>query len=128
MNAQLASELRDGILQQMLQLVDTLNWIGQARIPVEQTFEELNNKRQLEQEGDEDLGPPGAVGRSGCERCDSGSGSRGALAGSAGSDGSAGLRQQNDDANEQVRRLTAKLQDALSGGYELGRIEGLFWS
>jgi uncharacterized coiled-coil DUF342 family protein len=39
-----------------------------------------------------------------------------------------GLRQQNDDANDQVRRLTAKLQDARSGGKELGEIEGLFWS
>jgi chromosome segregation ATPase len=39
-----------------------------------------------------------------------------------------GLRQENDDANDQVRRLTAKLQDARSGGKELGRIEGLFWS
>jgi chaperonin cofactor prefoldin len=39
-----------------------------------------------------------------------------------------GLRQQNDDANDQVRRLTAKLQDAHSGSSELGRIEGLFWS
>jgi chromosome segregation ATPase len=39
-----------------------------------------------------------------------------------------GLGQQNDDANDQVCRLTAKLQDARSGGNELGRIEGLFWS
>jgi hypothetical protein len=38
------------------------------------------------------------------------------------------LRQQNDDANDQVRRLKAKLQDARSGGNELGRIEGMFWS
>jgi chromosome segregation ATPase len=35
------------------------------------------------------------------------------------------LRQQNDNANEQVRRLTAKLEDARSGGNELGRIKGL---
>jgi predicted nucleic acid-binding Zn-ribbon protein len=39
-----------------------------------------------------------------------------------------GLRQQNDDANDQVRRLRAKFQDARNGGKELGRIEGLFWS
>jgi chromosome segregation ATPase len=39
-----------------------------------------------------------------------------------------GLRQQNDDANDQVRRLTAKLRDARSGGKELRRIEGPFWS
>jgi chromosome segregation ATPase len=39
-----------------------------------------------------------------------------------------GLRQQNDHANDQVPRLTAKLQDARCGGNELGRIEGLFWS
>jgi chromosome segregation ATPase len=39
-----------------------------------------------------------------------------------------GLRQQNDGANDQVRRLTAKLQDARSGRKELDRIEGLFWS
>jgi outer membrane murein-binding lipoprotein Lpp len=30
------------------------------------------------------------------------------------------LRQQNDDANDQVCWLTAKLQDAGSGGKELG--------
>jgi hypothetical protein len=60
-NAQMASELRDEILQQKLQLVDILNRISQARIPAEQAFEELNNKQQLEQERDEDLGPPGAV-------------------------------------------------------------------
>jgi chaperonin cofactor prefoldin len=39
-----------------------------------------------------------------------------------------GLRQQNDDANDQVSRLTAKLQDARSDGKELERIEWLFWS
>jgi uncharacterized coiled-coil DUF342 family protein len=49
------------IIQQKLQLVDTLNRISQARTPAEQALEELNNKRQLEHEGDEDTGPPGAV-------------------------------------------------------------------
>jgi chromosome segregation ATPase len=44
MNAQMASELRDEILQQKLLLVDTLNRISQASIPVEQAFEELNDK------------------------------------------------------------------------------------
>jgi hypothetical protein len=39
-----------------------------------------------------------------------------------------GLRQQTDDANDEVRRLTAKLQDARIGGNELGRIEGMFWN
>jgi hypothetical protein len=34
-NAQMASELRDEILQQKLQIVDTLNRISQARIPAE---------------------------------------------------------------------------------------------
>jgi hypothetical protein len=42
-NARLASELRDKILQQKLQLVDTLNRISQARLPVEQALEELND-------------------------------------------------------------------------------------
>jgi uncharacterized protein YhaN len=82
-NAKMASELRDEILQQKLQLVDTLNRINQTSIPVEQPFEELNNKRQLEQEGDEDPGPRGVVRRHECERCDTGSGCRDALARSA---------------------------------------------
>jgi signal transduction histidine kinase len=38
-NAQMASALRKEIIQQMLQLVDTLNRISQARIPAEQAFE-----------------------------------------------------------------------------------------
>jgi chromosome segregation ATPase len=83
-NAQTASELRNEILQQKLQLVDTLNRISQARIPVEQAFEQLNNKQRLEQEVDEDPGPPGALRRPECERCDTRSGSRDAPAGSAG--------------------------------------------
>jgi chromosome segregation ATPase len=86
-NAQMACELRDEILPQKLQLVDTLNRISQVRIPAKQAFEELNNKRQLKQERDEDLGPPGAVRRPECERCDTGSGCRDALAGSAGAAG-----------------------------------------
>jgi hypothetical protein len=83
-NAQMAFELRNEILQQKLQIVDTLNRISQARISAKQAFEELNNKRQLEQEGDEYPGPPGAVRRPECERCDTGSGCRDALAGSVG--------------------------------------------
>jgi phosphoglycerate-specific signal transduction histidine kinase len=43
-NAQMASKLRDEILQQKLRLIDTLNRISQAKIPAEQAFEELNNK------------------------------------------------------------------------------------
>jgi peptidoglycan hydrolase CwlO-like protein len=39
----MASELRDEIRQQKLQLVDTLNRIIQARIRAEQAFEELND-------------------------------------------------------------------------------------
>jgi hypothetical protein len=39
-----------------------------------------------------------------------------------------GLAQQNDNVNDQDRRLTVKLQDARSGGNELRRIEGLFWN
>jgi hypothetical protein len=39
-----------------------------------------------------------------------------------------GLRQQDDDACDQVRRLTVKLQDTCSGGDELGQIEWLFCS
>jgi hypothetical protein len=93
MNAQMASELRDKILPQMLQPVDALNRISQARIPAEQAFEELNNRRQLEEEGYEDPGPPGAVRRPECERCDTGSGSRDALAGRARSAGAAAAEQ-----------------------------------
>jgi archaellum component FlaC len=74
-NVPVASELRHEILQQKQKLVDTLNRISQAGIPAEQAFEGLNNKRQLEQEGHEDPGPPGAVRRPECERGDIGSGS-----------------------------------------------------
>jgi hypothetical protein len=97
-NAQMVSELRVEILQQTLQLVDTLNRISQVRIPGEQAFEELNNKRQLEQEGEEDPGPPGAVRRPECERCDTGSRCRDALAGSA----------EAGNGEERVRRLDGK--------------------
>jgi hypothetical protein len=83
-NAQMASELRNEILQQKLQIIYTLNRISQAKIPAEQAFEELNNKRQLEQDGDGYSGPPGAVRRPECERCNTGSGCRDAFAGSAG--------------------------------------------
>jgi hypothetical protein len=83
-NALMASELRDESRQPKLQLVDTVNRISQARISVAQAFEELNNKRQLEWEGDEDSGPPGAVRRPECESCDTGSGCRDALAESVG--------------------------------------------
>jgi chromosome segregation ATPase len=116
-NAQMASELREEILQQKLQLVDTLNRISQAKIPAMQAFEELNDNlnrkeakiRDLEAQYD-DLNAKYAT-------LDQDVDTR--------SREVRGLRQQNDDANDQIRRLTAKLQDARSGRNELARIEGL---
>jgi chromosome segregation ATPase len=118
--AQMASEFRDEILQQKLQLVDTLNRISQAKIPPEQAFKEVNDKlnrketkiRNVQAQSD-DLNAKNVTLDQDVEtrlrevR---------------------GLRQQNEGANDQVGRLTAKLQDARSDRKELGRIEGLFWS
>jgi chromosome segregation ATPase len=108
----MASELRDEILQQKLQLVDTLNWIRQARIPAEQAFGELNDNlnrketkiRDLQAKYDDMNAKDATLDQEVEMRWRE----------------VRGLRQQNDDANDQVRRLTAKLQNARSGGKELG--------
>jgi chromosome segregation ATPase len=119
-NAQMASELRDEILQQMLQLVDTLNRFSQASIPVEQAFDELNDNLSRKEKKGRDLQAQYDDLNAKDATLDQDVETRWRKV--------RRLRQQNDDANDQVRRLMAKLQDACSGGNELGRIESLFWS
>jgi chromosome segregation ATPase len=110
--AQMASELRDEVRQQKLQIVDTLNRISQAMIPVEQTFEELNDNLNRKETRIRDLqaqyDDPNAKDATLDQDVE------------ARSRDVRGLQQQNGDANDQVRRLTAKLGDARSRGNELG--------
>jgi chromosome segregation ATPase len=114
-NAQMDYGLRDEILQHKLQLVDTLNRTREARIPVEQAFEELNNNlnrketkiRDLQAQYD-DLNAKDAT-------LDQDVGTR--------SREVRGLRRQNDDANDQVRRLTAKLQNAAAAAKSSGELK-----
>jgi chromosome segregation ATPase len=117
---QMASELRNEILQQILQLVDTLNRFSQARIPVEQAFNELNDNLSRKETKIRDLQAQYDDFKAKDATLDHEVETR--------SREVRGPRLQNDDANYQVRGLTAKLQDARSGGKELWRIEGLFWS
>jgi chromosome segregation ATPase len=116
-NAQMASELRDEILQQKQQLVDTLNRISRAKIPAEQAFEEMNDILDRKEAKIRDLQAQYEDLNARYAKLDQDVEMRAREV--------RGLHQQNEDANNQIRRLTVKLQDARSGRKELGRIEQL---